>query len=451
MSLPTYDSYKPSNVDWLGSVPSHWRIERFRHIFRESPEKIDDAVIGPMLSVSGYRGVEVKEYDDENRRRLDEELIGYRIVRPGQLVVNTMWLNYSGLGVSEYEGHVSPAYRSYWISGAVHSRFIHHLLRSSLYVKGYTKFLTGIRPNSLQMSRDDLMVFPVLLPPMSEQKSIATFLDEETSKIDALVVEQQRLIELLKAKRQAVITQVVTKGLNPNVPMKDSGVEWLGSVPAHWTVSRMKAVLSDVKAGPFGSALTKDMYVESGYRVYGQEQVIPDDFSLGDYYVSEATFSEMEQYAVRPSDVLLSCVGTFGRVSVVPDDIEPGIINPRLIRLRCESSIDPLFLATVLRSAPVFEQFSYLSRGGTMDTINIGTLSSIVIPVPSVEEQLRIVRHLADSLKQLDELTLHSERSMSLLNERRSALISAATTGKIDVSQTFLKNREGLSQKVARE
>src|SRR5690554_7432670 len=116
MSFPTYFQYKNSNVQWLGEVPAHWDINKFRYVFRESNEKIENEVVGEMLSVSGYRGIEIKIYDDDNKRRTEEELQGYRIVRPGQLVVNTMWLNYAGLGVSNYEGHVSPAYRSYWIN-----------------------------------------------------------------------------------------------------------------------------------------------------------------------------------------------------------------------------------------------------------------------------------------------------------------------------------------------
>jgi len=147
MSFPEYSDYECSGFDWLGLIPRHWRTDKFRYVFTESNEKIENEVVGEMLSVSGYRGIEIKIYDDENKRRTEEELQGYRIVRPGQLVVNTMWLNYAGLGVSNYEGHVSPAYRSYWINADVDLRFIHHLMRSSIYVQGYTQLLTGIRPN----------------------------------------------------------------------------------------------------------------------------------------------------------------------------------------------------------------------------------------------------------------------------------------------------------------
>jgi type I restriction enzyme, S subunit len=134
------------------------------------------------------------------------------------------------------------------IDDHLEKRFVHHLMRSQQYVLGYTKFLTGVRPNSLQMSRDDLMVFPVLVPPVDEQRTIAAFLDQETVKIDALIEEQRRLIELLKEKRQAVISHAVTKGLNPDAAMKDSGIEWIGEVPRTWEIRRLRMV-ADVRGG----------------------------------------------------------------------------------------------------------------------------------------------------------------------------------------------------------
>jgi type I restriction enzyme S subunit len=288
MTLPRYAKYKDSGVPWLGEVPEHWDVLKFRHVFTESPEKIENDVVGVMLSVSGYRGIEIKDYGDENRRRSDEDLVGYRVVRPGQLVVNTvlfeqsvdelsevneiielrvgrfplprgkksastdcpnttvntMWLNYAGLGVSDFEGHVSPAYRCYFIDGSFDKRFTHHMMRCGSFVLGYTKFLTGIRPNSLQMSRDDLMAFQLLNPPLAEQSAIASFLDHETGKIDELIAEQERLLALLAEKRQATISHAVTKGLNPDAPMKDSGVEWLGEVPGPWGVVLAKRISS---------------------------------------------------------------------------------------------------------------------------------------------------------------------------------------------------------------
>ena len=193
-----------SGVSWIGSIPASWRVIPFRYVFTESSEVNGQEPVGQMLSVSGYRGVEPKVYDDENRRRTDAELETYRVVRPGQLAVNTMWLNYAGLGVSEHLGYVSPAYRAYSIDPRLDKRYAHHLLRSSVYVNAYTGALTGIRPNSLQMPRQTLQGWPVLVPPLEEQRRIAEFLDRETAQIDELIAKQEQLISTLAERRQGV-------------------------------------------------------------------------------------------------------------------------------------------------------------------------------------------------------------------------------------------------------
>ncbi|AHE98769.1 restriction endonuclease [Thioalkalivibrio paradoxus ARh 1] len=284
-----------------------------------------------------------------------------------------------------------------------------------------------------RVSWEDMGALLVARPPESEQRAIAAFLDHETGKIDALIEEQRRLIELLKEKSQAVISHAVTKGLDPNVPIKDSGVVWLGEVPAHWDVKRIKYLLSGIKAGPFGSSLTKDMYQTSGYRVYGQEQVIPGDFSRGDYFIAPEQYVDLINYAVAPGDILVSCVGTFGRIAIVPEGVAPGIINPRLIRMRVGKSVAPEYLSTVMKSQVVYGQFETLSRGGTMDVINVGTLGEIYVPVPPHAEQRGVVEWVSAQLDELGALKGEAEHAVGLLKERRSALISAAVTGKIDV------------------
>jgi type I restriction enzyme S subunit len=287
----------------------------------------------------------------------------------------------------------------------------------------------------LNIGMKDIPKLRICLPSKAEQQTIAAFLDRETGKIDALIAEQRRLVELLAEKRQAVISHAVTKGLNPNARMKDTGIEWLGKVPEHWEVKRIKFVIDSVKAGPFGSALTKDVYVSTGYRVYGQEQVIPNDFTIGDYFITPEKYEELSQYSVSPGDILISCVGTFGKIAIIPSNIEPGIINPRLIRLRCSDAIKAEYLVEVMRSNVTFEQFSSFTRGGTMDVINIGTLNEIFVALPPMEEQEELLGFLQCEIAKFDTLTAEANRAIELLQERRSALISAAVTGKIDVRQ----------------
>ncbi|MBS4051364.1 MAG: restriction endonuclease subunit S [Methylomonas sp.] len=434
MSFPRYRSYKEGGVEWLGEVPEHWVIGKFRHNFTESPEKIESDIVGEMLSVSGYRGIEIKEYDDDNRRRLDSELVGYRIVRHGQLVVNTMWLNYAGLGVSDYEGYVSPAYRSYWISPDFDKRFIHHLMRSDIYVKGYTKFLTGIRPNSLQMGRDDLMAFPILKPSHTEQTKIAAFLDRETAKIDALIAEQQRLVELLKEKRQALISHAVTKGLNLDAPMKDSGIEWLGEVPEHWEVKRLAFLTTAIQTGPFGSQLHSEEYVDDETPVINPSN-IQDGQIVADWSntVGQDIVERLNQHKLEPGDIIFGRRGEMGRCAKVSDKESGWLCGTGCLNVRLNGLVESDFVSIYLRTAYVRELLKLESVGSTMDNLNTQILSRIPVPVPPLEEQSVIAAFLDHETEKLDTLTAEAKRGIELLQERRTALISAAVTGKIDV------------------
>ena len=434
MSLPRYPEYKESGVRWLGEVPSHWAICRYKTVFQERSERSDDGS-ETLLSVSAYTGVSRRSdvIDEGDHLSRAESLEGYKVCYAGDLVMNIMLAWNRGLGFSRECGIVSPAYSVFAVIGDTDSRFLDYLVRSDNSIWYYKAFSAGVIDSRLRLYPDTFGSLYCALPGVHEQRVIANFLDRETAKIDALIAEQEKLLALLAEKRQATISHAVTRGLDPNATMKDSGIPWLGEVPAHWGVKSVKHVISSSKAGPFGSAITKDMYVSNGYRVYGQEQVIPADFSKGNYFISEDKYLELQQYAVAPGDILISCVGTFGKIAIVPEGIHPGVINPRLIRLRVGGDVSADFLVTALRSSVAFEQFSILSRGGTMDVINIETLSSVDLAIPPHEEQVTIVCFVAHEAAKLDDLSEAAERAIVLLQERRSALISAAVTGKIDV------------------
>jgi type I restriction enzyme S subunit len=432
MSFPSYPRYKHSGVAWLGNVPKDWAVRKFRHLFRESAEKIDEDVVGPMLSVSGYRGIEVKEYDDENRRRSQEDLVGYRVVRVGQLVVNTMWLNYAGLGVSDYEGHVSPAYRSYQMSHDLNKRFIHHLLRSGIYVQGYTRLLTGIRPNSLQMSRDDLMEFPVLVPPISDQDDIAVFLDQETAKIDELVLEQQRLIDLLKEKRQAVITRAVTKGLDPDVSTKPSGIEWLGDVPAHWDVKPIRMIANVVRgASPRPAGDPK--YFGGDFMPWVTVAEITKDDVV---YLTETESFLTQEGSIHSnifrSDTLIysNSGATLGVPKILQID---ACANDGVVAfLNLDGQVQTEFLYHYLAS--ITDNIREKARQGSgQPNLNTDIVKDLRFGLPPMEEQEGIVSRISELVNEFGALTASAQQAIDLLQERRAVLISGAVTGQIDV------------------
>lgn len=210
---------------------------------------------------------------------------------------------------------------------------------------------------------------------------------------------------------------------------KDLDIFWIECIPESWRVQRLKYLTRERIAGPFGSSLTKDMYVSEGYRVYGQEQVIPNDFTIGDYYISPEQFQLMRRYAVQPNDVLVSCVGTFGKIAVVPKTAKPGIINPRLILLRPDIlHIVPEYFCRVLGSSGCFSQIEQLSRGGTMGVVNLSILNELKLPVPPLTVQHKIIQFLDRKTAAIDALIAKKQRLIELLEEKRSALINQAVT-----------------------
>lgn len=281
--------------------------------------------------------------------------------------------------------------------------------------------------------------FTVAFPPPEEQSTNAAFLDHETAKIDALVQEQRRLIELLKEKRQAVISHAVTKGLNPNAPMKNSGIEWLGQVPAHWDVGSLKYFTRQkagaIKTGPFGSQLTSAEMQSGEIKVYNQRTVIDDDFSAGDTFISQEKFRQLQSFETFPGDLLVTTRGTIGKTAIVPQNAEQGILHPCLLRIQTDSAkLDTQFLKSLIEESTLVKtQLSYKSNATTIEVIYSETMASVIVPVPPVKEQESILEFIHVVATKLDELIAEADRAIDLLQERRTALISAAVTGKIDV------------------
>ena len=284
------------------------------------------------------------------------------------------------------------------------------------------------------LSQDEFRRFVLALPPIGEQTAIATFLDHETAKIDGLIAEQEKLIALLAEKRQATISHAVTKGLNPAAPMKDSGVAWLGEVPAHWEISRLKFVASVQTGIAKGKDNSGKKTIEVSYLRVANVQ---DGYlALDDIAKIEIPADELPRYRLRPGDVLMNEGGDFdklGRGHLWNGEIEDCIHQNHVFAVR-PNAISSEWLNRVTSSNAA--QFYFMSR--SKQSTNLASISStnvmeLPLPLPPNEEQAVIVSFLDTETTRLDTLTAEATRGISLLKERRSALISAAVTGKIDV------------------
>ena len=276
------------------------------------------------------------------------------------------------------------------------------------------------------------------LPPKEEQTSIAGFLDRETAKIDTLIAEQQRLIELLQEKRQAVISHAVTKGLNPNAPMKDSGVEWLGEVPEHWEVGPIRRVLRKIEQGWSPECLASP--AESNeWGVVKAGCVNGGSFNQLDNKKLPQQLEPPVEYEIQAGDLLMSrasgspdLIGSAAYIKAVRPKL---LLSDKIFRLRTIEKIDPRYLADTLGSTPLRQQIRRSISGavGLANNLPQSEIKDFVIPLPPVKEQEGIHEFLAAERERLKILLDESESLIRLLEERRSALISAAVTGQIDV------------------
>jgi len=428
----SYPETKDSGIEWLGQIPEHWGWKRLKRTLTLSRETNGDEPVGEMLSVSGYRGVEEKEYDFEERKRSAEDLAAYRVVRRGQLVVNTMWLNYAGLGVSQVEGHVSPAYRSYWIGSSLAAKYLHHLMRSRTYVERYCSLLYGIRPNSLQIKNHDWDALELLIPPHEEQHAIADFLDRETAKIDGLVEKKERLIELLKEKRTALITHAVTKGLDPNVPMKDSGIEWLGQIPAHWDAVRLKYVGSLVAGSGFPHEYQGVQGEELQFYKVGDLTASSDGVRMQDApnSISRETAKQLRATELLPGALLWAKIGAALFLNRRRITTRPCCIDNNMTAYVPNSTIVSTDWAFYWTSTL---DFGELANPGAVPSLSEGYQATLPLVVPPSEEQQAIADFLDRETAKIDALIAKVREAIERLKEYRTALISAAVTGKIDV------------------
>ncbi len=437
MSFPRYLTYKDIGVKWLGEVPEEWTPMRLKFLLRDG---YDGMKIGPfgsqltsgmlddqgMYKVYGQENVIYKDFQRGSRFIGDDkfrELSVYEI-RPGDLLVTMMGTSGRCDVVPEdvTRGIMDSHLLRVRLSSAAREDFVRLLIDEAAYV-GTQVQLTG--KGSIMHGLNSSIVKDLLLvvPPVEEQNQILTFLDGETAKIDALVAEQRRLIDLLKEKRQAVVSQAVTKGLNPHVPMKPSGIEWLGDVPAHWEGTRLRFLFRQEKRQN-----QEDKEVLSVYRDYGVILKESRDDNMN------KTPEDLTSYQlVNPGDLVVNKMKAW-QGSLGVSDVE-GITSPDYVVFAPRHQECSAYLHLLLRSQNVVSIYRSISNGirPSQWRLEPDLFTGLVLFIPPLAEQQGIVTFVEGQTARFDGLTAEAQRAIDLLQERRTALISAAVTGKIDV------------------
>ena len=429
MKAARYSSYKPGQSKNIRLLPAHWAELPLKRLFRlEKREPLGSDEI-----VTAFRDGTVTLRKNRREEGFTNALkeIGYQRIHRDDLVIHAMDAFAGAIGVSDSDGKSSPVYSACTATKDASPHFYAYYLRD-LALHGFIESLAkGIRERSTDFRWSDASMVAVPVPPRSEQLAIANFLDRETAKIDALIAEQQRLIELLQEKRQAVISHAVTKGLNPNAPMKDSGVEWLGEVPEHWEVMGLTKTIGPV-VDYRGKTPTK---CDSGTLLVTAKNIRNGeiDYTLSEEYVDPLEAEQLLQRG-RPviGDVLFTMEAPLGQVALV--DREDMALAQRVVKFRGMSGrMTNDFLMWWLVGSPCQHQLNSLSTGSTALGIKASKLSAVTCVVPPLEEQMEISERIRDLTKQIAGIYSTATSQIDLLQERRSALISAAVTGQIDV------------------
>jgi len=429
MSFPKYPEYKDSGVEWLGEVPTPWRLRPFWTLFRRT--KRTGYVEEQLLSVYRDHGVVPKASRDDNNNKSSDDLSPYQLVAPGDLAINKMKAWQGSVAISEHRGIVSPAYFVYEATHSENPRYLHYLFRSPRYITGYLSLSKGIRVNQWDLEPQDHSRMPVVLPSSAEQTAIATFLDQETAKIDALVAEQAKLIALLQEKRQAVISHAVTKGLDPNVPMKDSGVEWLGEVPVHWVVGGLTRFIGPV-VDYRGRTPTK---VDEGIFLVTARNIRDGriDYEASEEYVDpDSAASLLARGKPEIDDLLFTMEAPLGQAALI--DRTDIALAQRVVKFRgVPNLMRNGYLLYWLMSTGCQNRLETLATGSTALGIKASKLGMIECLAPPLDEQDSIVALIKRETAKLETLMTEARTAITLLQERRTALISAAVTGQIDV------------------
>ncbi len=455
MSVPRYKKYKDSGVEWLGEVPDHWRVGAIKYFVLPKNGAIKTGPFGSHLTSTDMQSGTIKVYNQRNVIDSDftngdnfisekkfAELASFEVF-PGDLLITTRGTigKTAILPDNAERGILHPCLlRLQPDNSQIDTRFLKTLIQESDVMKTQLSYLSNATTIEVIYSNKIASVI-IAVPSTNEQYQILAFLDRETSKIDDLVGEQRRLIELLTEKRQAVISHAVTKGLNPHAPMKPSNNQWLGDVPAHWTVARLKHVKSDDKNafvdGPFGSNLKSEHFIDNG-----DAFVIESNFATqGQLETAELKTISLEHFeTVRRSeakggDIIIAKIGAqFGKSSILPTVNKPAVVSGNSLKLtvNCEVS-DVKFVNWHLTTLKQLGVIDDIVNGTAQPALSLGEMNNLPMLIPPLAEQQAIITELETQLKTLDDLMSEAQRGIDLLQERRTALISAAVTGKIDV------------------
>lgn len=447
MKLKPYPAYQDSGVEWLGQVPDGWEVKPLKHVTSvndevlpestDQDEEIEYVDIGSVTVENGIEKTESMKFSEAPSR-------ARRKVRDGDIIVSTVRTYLKAIAPIE-----SPPENLVCSTGFAVIRprdrfmpsFAKYSMQSSYFVDEVIARSVGVSYPAINSS--EMVCIRIAMPSTFEQSKIASFLDRETDKLDTLIAKQEKLIELLQEKRQAVISHAVTKGLDPDAPMKDSGVEWLGKVPVGWNVKRLKHIKAlkpnAFVDGPFGSNLKTEHFI-----LNGDAYVIESNFATQNVLtlselktISQEHFETIIRSQTKEGDIIIAKIGAqFGKASILPKVDKPAVVSGNSMKLSVNENLcGNQWAYWQLTNLKAIGEIDLLSNGSAQPALSLGSMNNLPFLLPSISEQVLILEYISKETTKIDILIDKAKRSIELAKEHRTALISAGVTGKIDVRE----------------
>ena len=430
-----YPSYKPTGVKWLGEIPSHWETIKNKFLFRESDERNTDRSY-KLLSFSKSKGI-IPFDENSDKENSSDNLAIYKVLHKGQLLENRLQA-WNGMFLdSNIEGCVSPDYSVFDLSiKDANIRYFSYLFRTNLYVEQWANASKGIGSGFNRLYTPQFGNIISIFPPREEQDAIVSYLDERTAKIDAAIAQQQKMIDLLNERKQIIINRAVTKGLNPNAKMKDSGVEWIGEIPEGWSFVRLKHLSTIISKGTTPSTIGREILSNGNIRFIKAENIVKNEVSaFPEFYIDKTTHQILKRSNLKAGDLLFVIAGaTIGKVAILPEEMTPANTNQAVSFIRLTNRNNAKYVWLVLQSDITKKYIWENAVQSAQPNISMEDLGNIQIPLPTNEdEQHKILLYVESQIEPIDKSIDSCIKQISLLQERKQIIINEVVTGKVRV------------------
>ena len=432
--LKPYPEYKESGQAWLSTVPSHWDILPNRAIFKEVKERGHPEE--EMLSVTIKQGVILQKTllaDSSKKDSSNQNKSAYKLVCPNDIAYNKMRAWQGAIGVSNFRGIISPAYVIMRLREINNPRYFHHLFRTPHFAKEAERWSYGITSDMWSLRPEHFKMIYTPLPPKNEQAAIVKFLDHATRRLNQAIREKQKVIELLNEQKQVIIHRAVTRGLDPNVPLKPSGVPWLGDIPKHWGIIPLKYLSRRIQNGATPPTSEQGYYNNGTVPWFGPSS-IGTNFHVGNpiRYLAPTAFSQGRARLIKGPAILAIVIGaTAGKIALLDGE---GATNQQITAFEVkEEMIIPQFCIQQLRLSEYWIRST--ASTATIPILDSGTVKRLPVAFPSPNEQQAVLDHLNDEIHPFDSAINNTQRQITLLQEFRIRLIADVVTGKLDVRE----------------